>query len=246
MAGTTHDVTRAAGVIAGVAAVLGTVLLVSPALASPVDPQTGILSVQHDSYASMRLGMFNASGGEASINAGNQVSVHRGNTFTDLGLSRVGGTNTRILGAWDEQVMSTERNLLRAIWKTSDGSQIIPAGATLPGGTAAQFWTWNFGTVDSVDFHIWVSQIRIDTARVYFSLDGGQTFSQVPSINIKPSLPRPGDHWTGSDPGTTLPSSYIGIGINYIKTEYVYEVIPAPGALGTFGIASLVLTRRRR
>jgi hypothetical protein len=227
-------------------AAIGSVLFVSTALASPVDPQTGILSVQFDSFASMRLGMFNGTGGEASINAGGQVAVHRGNQFTDLGRSIVGGANTRVQGAWDEQVMSADRNLLRAIWKTNDGTQLIPAGAQLPGGSLAQFWSWNFGTADPVDFHDWVSQIRIDTARVYFSLDGGQTFSQVPSINIKPSLPRPGDDWTGADPGTTLPGSYIGIGINYIKTEYVYEVIPAPGAMSAFAVAGLVLTRRRR
>ncbi|MDX2147479.1 MAG: hypothetical protein SFZ23_08140 [Planctomycetota bacterium] len=199
-------------------------------------------AVQFDSRATMQL-WLHSSNGQASLNSLGAVPVRRGEGFVDLGSNP--NTGGRIEASWEELV-GTERNTLRVIFRTTDGSQLVPAGSTLPGGIPAAFWSWSFGVNNRVDFHEWVSQVRVDQARASFSLDGGRSFAQIPSINIRPSLPQPNDNWQGFDNGTLLTGAYIGVGINYVSLEYAYVVVPAPASATLMGGLALLATRRRR
>jgi hypothetical protein len=213
------------------AAILGISALPALALATPV---RGVMT---GDSASMSLVMM--SGGSTtpqSVNLLGDGLIVRGNIFTDLGANRNGGGHIQAL--WEETV-GGDQVYITAIFRTSDGSQFMPATAQV-NGQPATFWTWHLGLADPINFQNWVTNVSVTSAHAFFSADGGQSFTS--SMDIASILP---NNWNpGSDHGIQL--STIGDGTNFLMLQYGIHVIPAPTGLGAMAGAGLLALRRRR
>jgi hypothetical protein len=198
-------------------------------------PRATIGAVWASESASMSLLMVDGMDQSTSVNVGGHVSVTRGSTFTNLGANRNGGG--AILGSWDE-VVSGSNNFINVIYKTSDGSQFMPVTANV-NGNSAFFWKWQFGVTDQVTYQPWVQSVGLVTARIYFSDNGGQSFSSFSNISGLN-----GNFNSGRDNGNYLAT--IGDGTNYILVQYHITPVPAPAGVAALAGAGLLLARRRR
>lgn len=208
-----------------------------PALALATGGPAPIV-VQGDT-ASMSLIMMNSDLNSLAFNTMGDVSVPRGSAFFDLGASLNGGGN--IQGIWNEAAQG-QQTVVTAIFRTADGSQFMPPTARVQGQPAI-FWTWHFGVTDPVNFQPWVTSVTLNSAHVFFSADGGQTFSG--SVDMTSNLP---SNWMpGVDPGLTVSS--IGDGTNFIMMQYNLTAggsVPAPAGVAVIAGGSLLALRRRR
>jgi hypothetical protein len=198
-------------------------------------PRTTIGSVWAHESASMCLLMVDAMDRSTSVNMGGHVVVPRGSSFADLGANRNGGGS--IQGSWDEVISGTNR-FINVIFRTTDGSQFMPPTASV-NGSPAFFWKWQFGTTDVVGYQPWVQSVGLTSARIYFSANGGQSFSgfsNIAGLN--------GTFMSGRDNGNYLAN--IGDGTNYILMQYQINPVPAPAGAAALGGAALLLGRRRR
>lgn len=185
--------------------------------------------------ASMTLVMVDANDQSVSVNMGGNVNVTRGSTFTSLGNNRNGGG--QILGSWDEVIQGNDI-YINAIFRTSDGSMFMPPTATV-NGSPAFFWKWQFGSTNPVNYQPWVTSVGLTSARIYFSDNGGQSFSSFSNISGLN-----GSFMSGRDNGNYLAT--IGDGTNYILLQYRITPVPAPAGIAALGGAALLITRRRR
>jgi hypothetical protein len=186
--------------------------------------------------ASMSLVMMDSALHSISVNTPGEVSVTRGNTFADLGANRNGGGH--ILGVWDEIVQGNSV-YVDAIFKTADGSQFVPFNASV-NGQPVFFWAWHFGTTNPVNFQSWVTNVTLTSAHVYFSSNGGQSFTTSSDLYNNMS-----HNWNpGMDVG--LMQNSIGDGTNFMLLQYQITIVPAPAGLAVLAGASLLGFRRRR
>ncbi|CAG0994480.1 hypothetical protein PHYC_02479 [Phycisphaerales bacterium] len=203
------------------------------------DPRDGAFDgVRPGDGATMSLKMHDINGNTVSINGGGDVSVVRGPTYTDIGANRNG--SSRVQASW-ESVISGDRMYLVALFRlTSITDQIMPIGSN-NNGVPAFAWSWNFSTVDHVEFQPWVTSVRIRQALGAFSNDLGASYTNG-SIDFTAQFP-PGEWNPAQDFGLPFPT--IGDGTNAILLSYELDIIPAPATLGLFA-GLLAIGRRRR
>jgi hypothetical protein len=187
--------------------------------------------------------MYDSALNRQSINTGGEAPVVRTVSSTSIGNNRNGvGT---VNAYWDE-IVSGSNQYIRCVLSTSNGEAFIPAGSTVTtqaGGTQpAAFWSWQFGTVDGVDFASYVDQVRLTRASISFSADRGQSFFST--FTHTSTIPNRNNWIPGSDDGELLAS--VGDGTNYIMLQYTIEVTPSPGSLALLSGGLLTVTRRRR
>jgi hypothetical protein len=187
--------------------------------------------------ASMSLIMMDGGANPESVNALGDGLILRGSgQYSDLGANRNGGGHVQAI--WDEVLQGNATSII-AIFKTSDGSQFLPASSEV-NGQPAQFWTWRFGMTDPVNFQPSVTGVTLNSAHVYFSNDGGQSFTGSTDITSNLST-----NWNpGRDPGLSMAS--IGDGTNFLMLEYQITVVPAPAGMAALAGGSLLALRRRR
>lgn len=200
-------------------------------------------SVNYDDPASFSLAMFGSNGTKRYINtggAGSSVKIATG--FTSIGENfngqMINGSRGTILASWDEQVL-VNKNVVTVLFKTSDGQDIMPSGVTI-GGEAYDFWTWNIGVVDPINFQSQDGKVPLFAATVSLSNDSGSSFYSTKSIFNK-SVSSP---WNGKDAGVTQID--VGAGVNYIRVRYEIGQVPAPGAAVLMGMGVFAAARRRR
>lgn len=198
-------------------------------------PRGGRPGVVPGDAASMCIMMVDDNDHSMAANTGGEVPVIRGSAFTDLGANRNGGGH--ILGSWDEVILG-DNVYVNAIFKTADGSMLIPPTSNL-NGVPTYFWSWHFGMGYAVTFMPGVTQVDLLGARAYFSDNGGQSFTGFADI----SAGHNGSFLNGRDPGQYLAT--VGDGTNYMMLQYQIRVVPAPAALAAFGGLTLLARRRR-
>jgi hypothetical protein len=185
--------------------------------------------------ASISLMMIDAQDHSVHVNMGGEVAMARGMSPTSIGANRNGGGN--ILASWDEVVQGNSV-FINAVIRSSDGSMLMPPTAQV-NGQPAFFWTWHLGTTDPINYMNWVTQVELLSARIYFSSNGGASFSGFSNISgLGPSF------MGGRDNGNYLAS--IGDGTNFILMQYQINIIPAPAGFGLLAGAGLLVARRRR
>ncbi|HYE61563.1 MAG TPA: hypothetical protein VD997_06180 [Phycisphaerales bacterium] len=228
-------------VIRSIIIAAGLALAAAPTLAgiTPYEggygPRAASRAVLAGDAASMSLVMIDANDNSIAVNMGGHVNVTRGASFTSLGNNRNGGG--QILGSWDEVVQGNDL-YINAIFKTSDGSMFMPPTATV-NGSPAFFWKWQFGTTEAVNYMPWVESVGLTSARIFFSDNGGQSFSSFSNISGLN-----GSFMAGRDNGNYLAT--IGDGTNYILLQYRITPVPAPAGAAALAGAALLATRRRR
>lgn len=198
----------------------------------------GSRGVALNDVASMSIQMTALNGAQANMNGGGQVLVTRGLAFTDIGIHR--SSPARVLASWDE-VVSAGRTFISVIFKTDNGSHLVPVTSNID-GVGIFSWNWDFGTVDPVDYSPGVSAVSLLSARAYFSRNGGTSF--FANTNIAPGLPS--SFMPGVDSGTPLLTA--GDGTNYVLIRYEIDVtIPTPATAFALvsGISMIGLRRRR-
>jgi hypothetical protein len=214
-----------------IAAILGIGTLPMLAAATPIQ---GVMP--GDSATMSLVMMTSGTASPQAINMLGEGQIIRGNTFTDLGANRNGGGH--IQASWDE-VVSGGQVYITAIFRTSDGSQFMPATAQI-NGEPAIFWTWHLGMQDPINFQNWVTNVTVNSAHVSLSDSGGQSFTST--IDFSSNFTQ---NWNpGHDQGIEL--AMIGDGTNYMMLQYGISVIPAPAGLGALAGAGLLALRRRR
>lgn len=188
--------------------------------------------------ATMTLKMHDINGNTVSINTGGDVSVVRGPTYTDIGANRNG--TSRVEASWDSVISGGRMYLIALFRLTSITDQILPNGSN-NNGVPAFAWSWNFGTLDNINFQPWVTSVRIRQALGAFSNDLGASYTNG-SIDFTAQFP-PGEWSPARDFGLPFPT--IGDGTNAILLSYELDIIPAPGTFVLLA-AGLVAVRRRR
>ncbi len=199
-------------------------------------PRGGTTGVLPNDVASMSLVMIDGNDHSVSVNMGGEALVQRGATFTNIGANRNGGG--AVMASWDE-VVTGNNVYINAIFKSADGSMLLPPTSTV-NGQPAFFWSWHMGVTNPVNYLGWVTQVGLTSARIYFSADGGQSFTGNADI----SAGLGGSFMNGRDNGQYLAS--IGDGTNYVMLRYQIQVVPAPAGAAALGAAGLLVARRRR
>ncbi|MFO0835940.1 MAG: hypothetical protein U0638_13295 [Phycisphaerales bacterium] len=200
-------------------------------------------SVKTDDPASFSLPMYGSNGSKVYINTdGAAASVKVNAGWTSIGGNRNGqllnGSRGNILVSWDEQVLST-KNVVTVLFKSSDGQDIMPSGVMI-GNETFDFWTWNVGVIDPINFATGDGKIPLFAATVSLSRDSGDSFYSTKSI-LNKSVSSP---WGGKDGGVT--QIEVGQGVNYIRLRYDIGQVPGPGAGVLMGMGVLAAARRRR
>lgn len=200
-------------------------------------------SVSADDPASFSLPMYGSNGSKVYINtAGAAASVKINAGWTSIGENRNGqiinGSRGNVMVSWDEQVLST-KNVVTVLYMTSDGQDIMPSGVLI-GNESFDFWTWNVGVIDPINFSTGDGKIPLFAATVSLSRDGGGSFYSTKSI-LNKSVTSP---WGGKDGGVTQID--VGQGVNYIRLRYDIGQVPGPGAGVLMGMGVLAAARRRR
>lgn len=200
-------------------------------------------SIFSDDPASFSLPMFGSNGSKVYINTGGAAStVKIGTGFNSIGENRNGqlinGSRGNILVAWDEQVLAT-KNIVTVLYMTSDGQDIMPSGVSI-GNETFDFWTWNVGLIDPINFDSPDGKAPLYAATVSLSRDSGASFYSTKSIFNKSVT----DPWNGKDAGVTQID--VGQGVNFIRLRYDIGQVPAPSAGVVFGMGVLAVARRRR
>lgn len=200
-------------------------------------------SVKTDDPASFSLPMYGSNGSKVYINTGGASASVKINTgFTSIGENRNGqlinGSRGNILVSWDEQVL-TNKNVVTVLYMTSDGQDIMPSGVMI-GNETFDFWTWNVGVVDPINFQSQDGKVPLYAATVSLSRDSGDSFYSTKSIFNK-SVSSP---WGGKDGGVT--QIEVGQGVNYIRLRYEVGQVPGPSTGVLMGMGVLAAARRRR
>lgn len=205
-------------------------------LASGGVTDDGMPAVVGKDLASVGLAAYSGPGSFTHINSLGEVPVQRGQGWVDIGTTMNG--QDVIEAQWDEFLNATT-NVVQLIYRTAGGSEMLPAG-TMVNGSPAPFLGWRLGATDPVSFKSNVAALNIVSVKVLASSDGGQTFDVVDLTATFPPV------WNGTDIGRTLTLG--GLGINYLVTEYEYEVerVPSPGGAAILGAAGVMGLRRRR
>lgn len=200
-------------------------------------------SVKSDDPASFSLPMYGSDGTKLYINtlgAGATVKINEG--FKSIGENRNGqlinGSRGNIMVSWDEQVL-TNKNVVTVLYMTSDGQDILPSGVMV-GNETFDFWTWNVGVIDPINFQSQDGKVPLFAATVSLSRDGGDSFYSSKSIFNK-SVSSP---WNGKDGGVTQID--VGQGVNFIRLRYEVGQVPGPGTGALLGLGVLAAARRRR
>lgn len=188
-------------------------------------------SIAMNETVSMSLQALDANGSPGFINSLGHFAVQR-NVLTDLGANNFG--TGRILGLWNESVLPSA-NQVTILFRSSNGEDIAPISAVVPGGGAAVFWSWAFGASNPLNFLPGISS-NIISASMAYSNDGGSTTFSVPLALGSP--------WNGTIPG--IPQNTVGFGVNFVQLTVFHQPVPTPGALALFGAAGLAAARRRR
>lgn len=193
-------------------------------------------AVVANDQASLALAAYSGPGSFSYINSLGEVPVQRAQGWVSLGATMNG--QDVIEAQWDEFMNSTT-NVVQLIYRTAGGSEMLPAG-TMVNGAPAPFLGWRLGATDPVSFKMNVAALHIVSVKVFVSSDGGQTFDVTDLTATFPPV------WDGTDVGRTLTLG--GLGINYLVTEYEYEVerVPSPGGAAILGVAGVMGLRRRR
>ncbi|MBL8760866.1 MAG: hypothetical protein JNL50_06125 [Phycisphaerae bacterium] len=200
-------------------------------------------SVFSDDPASFSLPMYGSNGSKVYINTGGAAaSVKINEGYKSIGENRNGqlinGSRGQIMVSWDEQVLSN-KNVVTVIYKTSDAQDIMPAGVMI-GNETFDFWTWNVGVIDPINFQSQDGKVPLFAATVSLSRDSGDSFYSTKSIFNK-SVTSP---WNGKDGGVTQID--IGEGVNLIRLRYEIGQVPGPGTGVLMAMGVLAAARRRR
>jgi hypothetical protein len=200
-------------------------------------------SIHSDDPASFSLPMFGSDGSKVYINTlGASATVKLNEGFKSIGENRNGqiinGSRGNIMVSWDEQVLSS-KNVVTVLFKTSDGQDIMPSGVMI-GNESFDFWTWNVGVIDPINFQTQDGKVALYAATVSLSRDTGDSFYSSKSI-LNKSVSSP---WGGKDGGVTQID--VGQGVNYIRLRYEIEQVPGPGTGALLGLGVLAAARRRR
>ena len=179
---------------------------------------------------SMGFQVVDAQGRSAYTTTQNSVNVPRG-ILTDIGQNNYGSGRVQVL--WNDTPQTTN-NLLTVIFRTSNGEDLAPSSANVPGGGAAAYWTWQFGLINPVNFLSGFSSSVTSASITYLFAGGNQTSETLPLSGS----------WNGSIPGKLYNS--VGQGVSLVQLSIYHQPIPAPGSAALLGTAALVATRRRR
>jgi len=178
-----------------------------------------------------------------SVNSLGNVRVQRSIGTVDGGANRNG--TGRITFSWDETVSGT-RTFIRAIIRSSNNEPFFPANSTVPtagGGTVpAAFWTWNFGTIDPVNYQTNVTGVRLVRSSISLSADNGQSYSST--MTTTSGISNAADWRPGSDPGQLMTA--IGDGTNFVLLQYEVTYVPGAGSAALLGAGLLSMFGRRR
>lgn len=215
---------------------LASLALVVAAGTAHADVVYGRKGIAANEKASFAVVGYAGSLTQGFVNSNGHVLVQNGTGFQAIGTTASG--NDVIEVKWDEVALPTG-NFIDVIFRTRNGSDIVPYGTQLAGQPTA-FWGWNVGSSDQIDFAGWVTEFKLIRATWSYSLNRGNSF--IPGGN---HTSRQNSPWNGFDPGDLLDGQFVGAGINAFQIRYQLELIPTPGALAVLGIAGLA-TRRRR
>jgi len=200
-------------------------------------------SVKGEDVASFSIPMYGSNGSKVFVNTGGSGASVKVNTgWTSIGENRNGqlinGSRGDVMVSWDEQVLAS-KNVVTVLYMTSDGQDLMPSGVMI-GNETFDFWTWNVGVIDPINFQSADGKIPLFAATVSLSRDGGDSFYSSKSI-LNKSVSSP---WGGKDGGVT--QIEIGQGVNYIRLRYEIGQVPGPGTGALMGMGVLAAARRRR
>lgn len=179
--------------------------------------------INADGYAEVPISPFD-----------NQMFVDIGHIETDS------GQHSNVQAAWSEVNLPNGR-FVEFTFRTDNGGQFVPFGATLD-GDAVQAYTYEVGgDGNGIDFRHWVSEVQWEELTISYSFDGGQTVFSDPTIID----PNGGNPWDGTD-DEHLGLAFPGDGVNWILASYKVNVIPAPAGLVVLLGGGAAALRRRR
>lgn len=203
--------------------------------------------VNPNDRVTMSLLMYDSNLNFLPVNTGGQTLVTRGGTSTDGGANRnsVQTPQGRVNLFWDE-IVTSGRTFIRATLSSSNGEALIPESAVIPqvggGVLPAVYWSWNFGSIDPVNYLPDIANVSMIRSSISFSNDGGQSFFST--INHTNTITTRGNWNPGFDNGQLLNS--VGDGTNHILLSYEVQYIPNAGSVALLGAGLLTMSRRRR
>jgi len=203
--------------------------------------------VNPNDRVTMSLLMYDSNLNFIPVNTGGQTLVTRGGTTTDGGFNRnsIQTPQGRVNLYWDE-IVTSGRTFIRATMSSSNGETLVPETSLIPqasgGALPAVYWSWNFGSIDPINYLQSIVNVSMVRSSISFSNDGGQSFFST--INHTNTIPTRGNWNPGFDNGQLLNS--VGDGTNHILLSYEVQYVPNAGSVALLGAGLLTMSRRRR